>query len=42
MSGKVTMTELATIWSFEDLINFNLLFDLQKEIEAESINGNST
>lgn len=41
MSGKVTMTELATIWSFEDLINFNILLDLQKKIEAESTNDST-
>lgn len=38
MSGKVTMTELSTVWSFEDLINFIILLDVHKKIELEAIN----
>ena len=38
MTGKVTMTELSTVWSFEDLINFTIMLDVQKKIEADAIN----
>jgi len=37
MTGKVTMTELATIWSFEDLVNFNILLEVQQKLEQEAI-----
>jgi len=33
------MTELATIWSFEDLINFNILLEVQQKIERQKVNG---
>ena len=37
MMGKVTMTELSTIWSFEDLVNFNILL----KVEAEALNDST-
>ncbi len=41
MTGKVTMTELATMWSFEDLVNFNILLEVQQKIEAEAMNDST-
>lgn len=41
MKGKVTMTELSTIWSFEDLVNFNILLNVQKKVEAEALNDST-
>jgi len=41
MTGKVTMTELATFWSFEDLVNFNILLDVQNKIEKEAVNDST-
>lgn len=41
MTGKVTMTELSTTWSFEDLVNFNILLEMQQDIETEALNDST-